>query len=215
LTQEVIDELTKLNNGTEADIDKVYKNLTILSRYGSVLMNNGKITEKYSTLYQQLLTLLKDTSILLSECGVKKGDTLVIKIINYEREFKIKLIIKEFGWNGDVTDSYLYVQRKGSQEFTPMQGVTLYQLFTPRKYSADWADKWLFFAPGFGINVSFPQDKVNNSTQLSAGLAFSLFNNAVFLTCGADLTTKERLQYYGIGFSFTNIAGKILNPDKK
>lgn len=46
-------------------------------------------------------------------------------------------------------------------------------------------------------------------------MVLSLFNNAVFITLGTDLTTEERKKYYGIGFSFVDIAGKIMGINKK
>jgi hypothetical protein len=197
-----------VDESDDISIQTILDNLSKIVKYGYVLRKpDANKIPKYISLFEQLNTI-KDTSIFLSETGVKTGDSLLIKIKNDEREFDIKILIKEFGWKVDLTDSYLYVLRQGDSMYTPMQGVTLSRSYLPRKGSKDWKDIIFCFTPGFGINVSFPQVGVDNNIQISTGLVLSLFDNAIFFTYGCDLTTAERKPYFGLGFSFVDMTKK-------
>jgi hypothetical protein len=41
------------------------------------------------------------------------------------------------------------------------------------------------------------------------GAAFSLFNNAIQFTYGANLHTEQDRMYWGVGISFVNLSTKV------
>jgi hypothetical protein len=107
-------------------------------------------------------------------------------------------------------------------QFDPAGGTTMGWVFNSRDPILD------FFRPGIGVNVSFakftetktvfsakPDTTVEQTSSRSdridilAGLTLSLFDNSVQATYGWALTANKPRSYWGIGFSFIQIAEKI------
>jgi hypothetical protein len=109
--------------------------------------------------------------------------------------------------------------------FIPAPGVTLGVTLSSRR------DKKFLRAvqPGFGMNVSFPQfsstttrfvpvadaaptmsvDEPEKQIDVSAGLVFSLFDNAVQFSYGKTLTASQKRDYFAVGFGFVKVIEKI------
>jgi len=103
--------------------------------------------------------------------------------------------------------------------FAPSPGFTLGVTWFQRGDSA--GAKFLrALAPTFGVNVSFMNfddpgfdlatgrftNTKGTDVEVGAGPIMSLFNNKLHFTYGWNLTAERRRTYFGVGFSFLNIA---------
>lgn len=71
--------------------------------------------------------------------------------------------------------------------------------------------------PSFGLNVSYLDFDVSKDFEVGTGLCLGFFRNQLMFTYGIDLhKTHENwynASYFGVGFSFINIADNIRNKD--
>lgn len=107
-------------------------------------------------------------------------------------------------------------------QFAPAGGTTLGWTVHSRNALVD------FLRPGAGVNVSFTKfsetsialsrnadstlqrtDAVSDRIDIAAGLIVSLFDGALQATYGANLTAGKPRSYWGLGFSFVEIAQKL------
>jgi len=65
------------------------------------------------------------------------------------------------------------------------------------------------FEPSLGINISYLDFDTEKDIEIGAGTSIGLFNNLIQFTVGYNLNVERNNIYWGIGFSFINIAEKI------
>lgn len=180
--------------------------------------------------------VLPDSFLFVSNEGLKDGDVIYIKITDIETQSDVNYVTTagKFGWNSAVIDSFFLLRRKGVTDserqagindvnYRPAPGMTHAWVFSPRKRGAR------FLQPGFGYNVSFTDwndpsfdaasgqfiDTDANKIEITAGLTFSLFDNALQFTYGWNLNVEQDRRYFGVGFSFFRLADKITTLVKK
>jgi hypothetical protein len=137
----------------------------------------------------------------------------------------INRLFTKHGIQSDTNSNVITTTAPKEMNFEPCAGTTLAWTFNARNDFVGW------IKPGFGLNVSFPRfgTKVRTVTvdtsgnrsvnkeekidpiDISAGFVTSLFDGAVYFTYGWALTAGDgpNKQYWGVGFSFVNIAQKI------
>jgi hypothetical protein len=110
--------------------------------------------------------------------------------------------------------------------YLPTPGITFgWTLYYRRQWPGASLMRWL--QPGFGINVSFPRfgttviqtpsgggapvttTSTPDGFDLAVGGVITLFDGALQLTWGRDLTASTAHAYWGIGFSFIRTVGAI------
>jgi hypothetical protein len=169
--------------------------------------------------------------------GTQAGDAdfIEVRITNLEtQQSLIRILIPQrFGFRTQVSDSFLLVKRLGinstvrasgydPSNFGPAAGVTYGGVFIGR------SGVGRFLEPGIGVNVSFMnwsdpaidkatgQTTPNTSTssvQVGTGVILTFFSNVLQFTAGANLNANKYRFYWGIGFSFVNLAER-LKPSK-
>lgn len=188
-------------NMKKSELETIENDLTDLARIGNELENEKIYKKIISSIYLEKLDL-KDSTIILSESGILTGETFKLTIKNNDRELNLKFRVKDYGWHSSITDSYLFMKQKDSNNIIkPVAGVTLNSIYRPRNKLYEW------IYPGLGVNVSFPLDD-NNNVQITTGGIVTLFNNSIIFTCGYNL--YEEKPYIGVGFSFVDTASKML-----
>ncbi|MEO0525939.1 MAG: hypothetical protein AAFZ89_01865 [Bacteroidota bacterium] len=130
--------------------------------------------------------------------------------------------IRNTKWEVKISDSFLLVNRinEPSQSddnsispsnFKGAPGASL--LLTYRRDGGIRNKLVNSLEPSFGINVSYVDFSTEDDVEVGAGLVLGLFNNKLFFTGGVNLNRTGRDEtrpiYWGIGFSFTNLASKI------
>lgn len=206
----------------------------------SDLQNNGhyeKLTDSIAFKAGEILyqNLNYATVNLLNEGG-QEGDYLYLYVVLVKKEIRNEKVqvIKEFlpigsyelkdtKWNIGVLDSFTLIHRLNEpssdttgvspSNFKGSPGVSL--LFT-RRNDGDY-DKnkfWNFLEPSIGVNVSYVDFSVDDDVEIGSGLVLGLFNNKILFTGGINLNNtgsgESNPFYFGIGFSFANLASKLL-----
>ena len=121
--------------------------------------------------------------------------------------------------------------------YEPAAGVTLGWTYNARRKSRGYAPfGWL--RPGLGLNVSFPKFQTkavtisrpdpdnpaaldenteieSNNLDLGVGLVLTLFDNSVFVSAGRNLSADHAQWYHAVGFSFVNLAQKVVQAVDK
>ena len=159
----------------------------------------------------------------------KDVDQIEIRIINLKTKERLVffLRLREFGFRTKMTDTFMFFKRKGvgsvkgadPVNFSPAAGVTFGTTYLPRNYRFIQA-----LRPGFGLNASIlnwndlafdaATGQVSNATKgsrlnVGLGVQFSLFNNILMFSYGANLQAERNRWYYGIGISFIQLNGAI------
>ena len=126
----------------------------------------------------------------------------------------------------DIVGEGVEVSDPRDVDFEPAPGATLGWTYRPRPHQAPFLG---FLTPGFGLNVSFPRfgklelrpggdgdpgTLVEDSTlDVAVGAVLSLFDGAIVATAGLPLTSRGADAgdnwYWGLGFSFVNIADRV------
>ncbi|HSB13973.1 MAG TPA: hypothetical protein VLE22_05910 [Bryobacteraceae bacterium] len=176
--------------------------------------------------------IMPDTDINLRSIGFGDYEYLELRITNLVTLESVVYTVspQPFGFRVKVTDSLLFLKRLGVSEedkkngvdainFGPSPGVTYGGTYLSRGN-----DFLRFMRPGAGMNVSFmnwkdpafdlstgkfaPATK-GSDVQVGLGVQFSLFNNILQFTYGANLHVEQDRQYWGIGISFVNLTSKV------
>ena len=159
----------------------------------------------------------------------KDVDQIEIHITNLvTRERMVWLFnLRKLGFRAKTTDSFLFVKRLNTSNeegvaavnFAPSPGVTFGGTYLARKNRFVRA-----LRPGVGLNATFlnwkdPTYDSDTKTyfpntrgaevNIGMGVQFSLFNNVLVFSYGANLQAERSRWYYGIGLSFVQLGGKI------
>lgn len=150
--------------------------------------------------------------------GENKDSEIIQKILpigSYE--------LRNTNWKVKIADSFLLVNRIDQPDtnedtdvspsnFKGAPGVSL--LLTRRNDGSDKNSVVNFLEPSIGINVSYVDFNKNDDVEIGAGLVLGLFNNKIFFTGGINLNgtgqDEDSPFYFGVGFSFANLASKLL-----
>ena len=176
---------------------------------------------------------LEPATIDLRKEDAKEGDILRIYVTRYNsegeqspsdssktHENKKEILvaafdIKELGFRVKVADSFLLVKRNKKDEtdvddspsrWKGAPGVSLMW-----SYGSDGGRNkfWKWCEPSFGLNVSYVDFAQSKDIEVGVGLVAGIFRNKVFFVAGTNLNVKEKPGYFGLGFSFTNLASKF------
>jgi hypothetical protein len=171
----------------------------LVIRLGADLKELVAVSEQYLQYLRQvdlsrdpaLLEELKDSRILLSRHEVKRGDRVIITVLNRmsddeenheHRELDLDIRVDRFGWDSDVTDSFIFLRRLNAEyEALPPSVATTERAFALGTAERDttiridvgvnfdlipgasflWSHRsrreWTWLKPSFGLNVSFPK----------------------------------------------------------
>jgi len=161
----------------------------------------------------------------LREIRASEGEILKISLLWYQNcdsltmplELNLaSLDIKETGWRPKIIDSFFLINRaanpKDQNSLSPSNykgapGVTLMYSYGNNGYKNNIL-KW--FEPSFGLNISYVDFYTDKDLEIGVGAVMGILRNQILLTAGYNLHAPLNGFYYGIGFSFTNLAGKFL-----
>ncbi|TAI47629.1 hypothetical protein [Flagellimonas allohymeniacidonis] len=134
--------------------------------------------------------------------------------------------IRNTRWEVKIADSFLLVNRINEpsgddadnlspSNFKGAPGVSL--LLTYRRDGRHNNRFINFLEPSIGVNVSYIDFSTEDDLEIGAGLVMGFFNNKIFVTSGINLNNTGRNEtrpfYWGLGFSFANIVGKLSKKD--
>jgi hypothetical protein len=166
--------------------------------------------------------------------GTQAGgaDFIEIRVTNLQTQEAMitTLAPKQFGFRAKVSDSLMFIARRGvgasaktagvdAVNFVPSPGVTYGGTYLPRAGSFG-----RFLQPGIGISLLFtswkdPAFDVSTGLfakgtkaadmQIGLGPQISLFGNILQFTYGWNLQANLKRQYFGVGVSFVNMTTKI------
>lgn len=172
---------------------------------------------------------IPDTTLDPNRFEEKNVDHIEIHVTNRRTNERIIRTItpRKLGFRVRTTDSVLFLKRLNSSKeegvaavnFAPSPGVTFGGTYLVRKNR-------LFRAlrPGIGLNATFlnwkdPTYDSNtkrylpntrgSDVNIGMGVQFSLLNNVLMFSYGANLQAEKSRFYYGIGLSFVQLGGKI------
>lgn len=176
-------------------------------------------------------SMVPNTSIDLQAAGAAGADDIVIRVVNLSNQetLEVHLTPRPFGFRTKTSDSFLLVKRLGvhsaeqalgfdRSNFSPAPGVTFGGVFTGRNSLGR------FLQPGVGVNVSFiswsdpaigkttgqpTPGTSTSSVQVGTGAMFSFFSDVLQFTVGANLNADRHRGYWGVGFSFVNLAERL------
>ncbi|MYC68995.1 MAG: hypothetical protein F4X12_22025 [Acidobacteriia bacterium] len=159
----------------------------------------------------------------------KDVDQIEIHVTNLVTREQMVWLFKprKLGFRAKTTDSFLFVKRLNTSNvegvsavnFAPSPGVTFGGTYLARKNRFVRA-----LRPGIGLNATFlnwkdptydPDAKTylpntrGSEVNIGMGVQFSLFNNVLVFSYGANLQAERSRWYYGIGLSFVQLGGKI------
>lgn len=201
------------------DLFDTESSLSLNNKNNSQQLEDKLANEVGQVIYQKLVI----GNIDLREARAKVGQILTISILWYQNNdstnapLELNLAsfkIKEIGWRLKVSDSFFLINRYSKPEgenispssFKGAPGVSL--LFS---YGSNNNDDCIFgmLEPSLGINVSYIDFYTNKDLEVGVGGVLGIFNNQVFFTVGYNLHSESQGGYYGLGFSFANIASQI------
>ena len=176
--------------------------------------------------------LVPDTILNLSGLGANDADQIEIRVTNVKTQEALVRILtpRAFGFRVGTTDSLLFLKRLSiSQQdekdgvdavnFSPAPGVTYGGTYLSRGSSFV-----RFLQPGVGLTISFMNWKdpafnvatgkfvsgtKSSDVNIGLGAQFSLFNNVLQFSYGANLQVEQNRRYFGIGVSFVNLGTRI------
>ncbi|MBL0741360.1 hypothetical protein [Chryseolinea lacunae] len=129
--------------------------------------------------------------------------------------------IKELGFRMKIADSFLLINRlhvdKDDSDVSPSKykgapGVSLMWAYGSDNGKRKFLKWW---EPSFGINVSYIDFSESRDVEIGVAGVLGLFRNKIFVVAGKNLNVDKDSSYIGLGFSFTNLAGKFVDADKK
>jgi hypothetical protein len=175
--------------------------------------------------------IVPNTDIDLGALNVAGADEVVIRVINDKNQqaLELHMVPRPFGFRTRVSDSFLLIKRFGihtaertlgfdPSNFSPAPGVTYGGVYTGRGGAGR------FLQPGIGVNVSFltwhdpatsnttgqpAQGTTASSVQVGTGLMISFFSDVLQFTLGSNLNVDHHRTYWGVGFSFVNLAERL------
>ncbi|MFS4456935.1 hypothetical protein [Maribacter sp. 2304DJ31-5] len=166
----------------------------------------------------------------------KQKDPISGEITNDRQKVPIgSYEIRETGWKTKIADSFILVNRINEPDqatnsnetdsedsnLSPsnFKGAPGVSLLLTRNNSGYENESFLnALEPSFGLNVSYLDFNTQDDVEIGAGLMFGLFRNKLFFTWGINLNAtgsgEEDPFYFGVGFSFANIAGKLFKKEE-
>jgi len=191
----------------------------------------GKV-QTHSKAYDPPASSVPGTIVDLPGIGVTGADEVVLHIINLSNQqtFEVHLYPRSFGFRTKTSDSFFLLRRLGvhsaetalgfdPSNFSPAPGVSYGGVYFARDNRTA-----RFLQPGIGANVSFMSWKdpaksnttgqpatgtSTSSVQVGTGVVISFFSNVLQFTYGANLNVDKHRAYWGLGFSFVNLAQRI------
>ncbi|MGA2408348.1 MAG: hypothetical protein ABSF81_16575 [Bacteroidales bacterium] len=219
--------IENFNSNADAFLKSLnYDPKNFVKSYPETLKNETVLTALAKKIGYQVYQKLLTGNIDLNESRAKEGDVLKISVLWYQDSdstsapLELDLAsfdIKETGWRLKVSDSFLLVNRISKPKdisnlspslFKGAPGVSL--LYT---YGNNSSKNFIFkrIEPSLGINVSYLDFDTSKDLEVGIGFVLGLLRNNVFITFGYNLNAKTDGLYYGLGFSFANIASRINN----
>ena len=162
----------------------------------------------------------------------KDVDQIEILIINLKTKERLVffLQLRELGFRAQITDTFMFFQRRGDGledgvdpvNFSPAAGTTFGTIWLPRDNNV-FKKPIRVLRPGIGVNASIlnwndlkfdDSGRVTDGSRgsklnVGLGVQFSLFNNILMFTYGANLQAERNRRYFGIGISFIQLTGAI------
>lgn len=185
--------------------------ITIENKFRTGVVNNND-EDSFRSSITEVVLIIKD----LGWIRRVSDSFLFIKRLNIEEE--------DYGTNEEIVTPR-------EVNFEPTAGVTLSWTHYNRKDGTNWNNIMRWLEPSIGINVSFPRfgsvitsfessstnsdvrkvnvTESNEKIDVGAGFILGFFDNAIQFTYGWNLTVSEKRSYFGIGFSFLNLARKV------
>ncbi|MDP4270350.1 MAG: hypothetical protein Q8909_09520 [Bacteroidota bacterium] len=172
----------------------------------------------------KIYSKLFDGTIDLRESRAKEGDILEICLLYYPNKDSITtplqlevatFNIKEIGWRLKVSDSFLLINRISEpnnkttvspSRFKGAPGISLLWTYGNNGFKNNIFKR---LEPSLGINVSYLDFDSTKDLEIGAGAIAGFFRNQIFITAGYNLHTDNKGFYWGVGFSFANIANQI------
>ncbi|WP_299526743.1 hypothetical protein [Winogradskyella sp.] len=239
--REEISKLIQLR-GTEIEAlldERFYRSLSLKVEHSA---DKDKIIKKLSNIASKTIYRdLNYATINLKKERASEGDILYIYVALEETQRRknsdkggTKQIILPIGtyelrntkWQVNISDSFFLVDRINEPDnqtvdnvspsnFKGAPGVSL--LLTYRRDGGEKNSFINFIEPSIGINVSYLDFSTSDDVEIGTGLLVGFFNKKIFVTGGINLNqtgnSDESPMYWGVGFSFANLVGKLLNKD--
>ena len=173
---------------------------------------------------------LEPAIIDLRKEDAKEGDVLRIYVTRYNSEGEgtvphdttkvdnkkevllAAFDIKELGFRAKVADSFLLIKRQeenladttiSPSRFKGAPGASLMV-----SYGSDGGKNkfFKFWEPSLGVNVSYIDFSRSKDIEVGVAFVLGLFRNRMFFVAGRNLNIESNSTYYGLGFSFANLA---------
>jgi hypothetical protein len=163
--------------------------------------------------YLYLFAVLEETERRTG--GDAKAHQKVLPIGRYE--------LRNTGWVTKISDSFVLAHRINEPDpslnpnVSPsnFKGAPGASLLLTRRKNGNQKDKILnALQPSFGVDVSYIDFNRNDDVEVGVGLVLGFFDNKMFCVGGLNLNSTGSNEvspyYFGLGFSFANIAGKLI-----
>ena len=177
-------------------------------------------------------TIVPDTYLMLSELDAENFDAIQIRVTNLQTQESLVRVLmpRPFGFRVKVSDSLLFIKRRGVSDKEKMMGVDDFNFGAAPgvTYGGTFLSRgnnfWRFLQPGVGINVSFmdwddptfdlatgqfAQGTSSNDIEIGLGVQVSLMNNILQFTYGWNLQAEQDRSYFGVGVSFVNLSTRL------
>jgi len=196
------------------------ENNTLRNHDNSLDLKRNIAFEVGELVYQKLFTGCID----LRECRAKEGDILKISVLWYINNdtttmpLELELAsyeIRQVGWRLKVSDSFLLIDRiskpDNEENFSPSNfkgapGATLMFTYGNNGYNNNLIKR---LEPSIGFNVSYLDFYTTQDLEIGVGAVLGILRNQIFFTLGYNLHASTNGEYFGVGFSFANIANQI------
>lgn len=218
----------------------IYSDSEDLSRkyYDALLFQRKDVIKSLATTASEIIYLNLDyATINLKKERGQEGDYLYIYAVleqssrrsNGEKGEIVQKVLpmgsyelRKTGWQVNVADSFLLVNRidePNSEENTDVspsnfKGAPGVSLLLTHRRTNDKNTVVNFLEPSIGVNVSYMDFSRNDDVEIGAGIVIGLFNNKLFFSGGLNLNSTAQTEsdpyYFGVGFSFANLAAKLL-----
>ena len=207
--------------------------------YESLIGKKSELVDYLAQESSKIIYLNLDyaTIDLLKERG-QEGDYLYIYVVLEENERRASVfegkarqkvlpigryLLRNTGWRTRISDSFILAHRINEPDaaqntnvspsnFKGAPGLSL--LLTRRKTGNEDEKLLNAFQPSIGIDVSYLDFSRDDDIEIGAGIILGLFDNQIFFSGGVNLNStaknEESPYYFGVGFSFANLANKFL-----
>jgi len=231
--KERTDEISKVYSYTTCTNDKQLH----FEYYANILGIRTAYTERLAIKASKFIyNKLEPAIIDLRKEDAKEGDVLRIYVNRYNSEGEISIgsdsnqtaankkeiliaayDIKEIGFRLKIADSFLLVKRSeestdetdtSPSRFKGAPGVTMMWSYGS---DAGKGKLWKWWEPSLGINVSYLDFSTSKDIEVGVGFVLGLFRNQLFIVGGRNLNIEQNSTYFGLGFSFSNLAAKFVD----